>query len=256
LSTKRAFALAAHPDDIEFVMAGTLTLLKDSGYEVHYMNIANGSAGSMDHGPEEISRIRTGEARAAAAHIGAVFHEPLVNDLEIFYEPRLLARLSAVMRDVAPGILLLQSPQDYMEDHENAVRLGVTAAFLRGVPNFSTDPPSSTVHQDVTVYHAQPHGNRDPLRQLVSPDFYIDIETSLERKKEMLACHASQKDWLDATQGMGSYVQTMVDIGGEVGSMSGRFNVAEGWRRHLHLGFCAQDADPLRDALSDFLHDA
>ena len=41
---KVAFAIACHPDDIEFMMAGTLTRLKeDLGYEIHYMNIANGS---------------------------------------------------------------------------------------------------------------------------------------------------------------------------------------------------------------------
>ena len=38
-------------------------------------------------------------------------------------------------------IVLLQSPVDYMEDHVNASRLGVTAAFSRGIPNFVTDPP-------------------------------------------------------------------------------------------------------------------
>jgi len=256
LNTKRAFAVVAHPDDIEFVMAGTLILLKDSGYEVHYMNIANGSAGSLDRGPEEIARIRTGESKDAAVQIGAVFHEPLVNDLEIFYEPALLARLSAVMREVAPEILLLQSPRDYMEDHQNAVRLGVTAAFVRGAPNVPTDPPTSAVTQEVTVYHAQPHGNRDPLRELVVPDFYVDIAKSLDRKKDMLACHASQKDWLDATQGMGSYVETMVDIAREVGTMSGAFDVAEGWRRHLHFGFCPEEADPLFDALTAFANKA
>jgi hypothetical protein len=31
--------------------------------------------------------------------------------------------------------------------------------------------------------------------------------------------------------------------------MSGRCEFAEGWRRHLHLGFCAAEADPLRAAL-------
>jgi hypothetical protein len=31
--------------------------------------------------------------------------------------------------------------------------------------------------------------------------------------------------------------------------MSGRFAHAEGWRRHLHLGFSAHDDDPLADAL-------
>ena len=46
-SKKRAFAVAAHPDDIEFVMAGTLMQLADAGYELHYMNIANGCCGSI-----------------------------------------------------------------------------------------------------------------------------------------------------------------------------------------------------------------
>ncbi len=35
----------------------------------------------------------------------------------------------------------------------------------------------------------------------------------------------------------------------EVGRMSGRFEYAEGWRRHIHLGLCADDADPLAEAL-------
>ena len=42
---KRAFAIASHPDDIEFMMAGTLIRLKELGYEIHYMNIADGALG-------------------------------------------------------------------------------------------------------------------------------------------------------------------------------------------------------------------
>jgi hypothetical protein len=34
-----------------------------------------------------------------------------------------------------------------------------------------------------------------------------------------------------------------------IGKMSRRFKHAEGWRRHLHLGFSASDADPLAKAL-------
>jgi len=37
----------------------------------------------------------------------------------------------------------------------------------------------------------------------------------------------------------------------EVGRMSGVFEYAEGWRRHLHLGFCGEDADPLGAALGE-----
>ena len=46
MSDKRAFAVAAHPDDIEFFMAGTLMRLGEAGYELHYMNVADGSCGT------------------------------------------------------------------------------------------------------------------------------------------------------------------------------------------------------------------
>jgi len=75
----------------------------------------------------------------------------------------------------------------------------------------------------------------------------------IDRKAAMLACHASQKAWLDATQGLDSYLQTMKDLSAEVGQMSGRYAYAEGWRRHLHLGFCSPTADPLRTALAGFI---
>ena len=38
---KTAFAIACHPDDIEFMMAGTLFLLKRAGWDVHYMNLCD-----------------------------------------------------------------------------------------------------------------------------------------------------------------------------------------------------------------------
>ena len=34
------FAFSRHPDDIEFMMAGTLLLLKEAGCSLHYMNLA------------------------------------------------------------------------------------------------------------------------------------------------------------------------------------------------------------------------
>ena len=39
------------------------------------------------------------------------------------------------------------------------------------------------------------------------------------------------------------------DVTRAIGWMSKRFKLAEDWRRHWHLGFCAEKADPLRDAL-------
>jgi LmbE family N-acetylglucosaminyl deacetylase len=244
-----AFAIAAHPDDIEFFMAGSLMLLKDAGYELHYMNLADGCCGTTDFDVATIAQLRLGEAKAAAAYLGAVFHGPICPDLEIFYDRPTLLKLSSVMREVAPEIILTHAPVDYMEDHMNTARLAVTAAFARCMPNFPVDPPRAAVFNKVTVYHAQPYSHRDPLRRLVEPDFFVDVTGVIDRKVEMLARHATQKKWLDESQGQDSYLNTLREIDEECGRMSGLFEYAEGWRRHLHLGFCGPKDDPLSEAL-------
>ncbi|MBI2823604.1 MAG: PIG-L family deacetylase [Planctomycetia bacterium] len=246
---RRAFAIAAHPDDIEFVMAGTLLRLRAAGYEIHYMNVANGCCGSSTHDAAATVALRRAEAMQACELVGAVFHESLTNDLEIFYDKPLLSRLAAIVREVAPRIVLTHAPADYMEDHMNASRLAVTAAFARGMPNFPVDPPTPTFDDPVTIYHAQPHGNRDALWQPVRPGIFVDVTGVLNEKTAMLIMHQSQKQWLDESQGFDSYLEAMRELSREVGRMSGRFEYAEGWRKHSHLGFCGPDDDPLVTAL-------
>jgi LmbE family N-acetylglucosaminyl deacetylase len=247
-----ALALAAHPDDIELMMAGTLALLGRKGYALHVMNVADGSCGSMTQDAAATAKRRLAEARASAAVLGAKLHPPIARDLEIFYNEALLRKVAAVVREVAPTIVLLQSPMDYMEDHMNASRLGVTGAFVRSFPNFVSDPPRPP-GGPVALYHALPWGLEGPLREPITPDFYLDIASAFNTKREALACHSSQREWLDQTQGLNSYLLAMEDAARDVGRMSGRFELAEGWRRHSHLGFGAREFDPLRDALGDKL---
>ena len=243
--TCRVFAITAHADDIEFGMAGTLILLARAGCEIHCMNIANGSCGSTEHDAGTIADMRLQEAKNTANRIGATFYPPLVPDIEIFYEKGLLARMGSIMRMVAPDILLVPSLQDYMEDHVISCRLAVTAAFCRGMRNFPVDPPRAPINRNVTVYHAQPHGNRDPLNRQVRPDFFIDIGSAIEEKASMLAEHKSQKEWLDHSQGLNAYLDTMRDFAREMGALSVRYKFAEGWSLHNPLGLCAVDVNPL-----------
>ena len=244
-----AFAIAAHPDDIEFYMAGTLLLLKQAGWEIHYLTLASGSCGSVRFNAAKTRAIRRREAQRAAQILGAHFHPGLVDDLEILYELKTLRRLAAIVRAVQPSIVLTHSPQDYMEDHTNTCRLAVSAAFARGMPNFRTSPPRRAIEGDVTLYHAMPHGLCDGLRQRIIPELFVNTTAVHAQKRAALAAHESQRAWLDASQGMDSYLRAMDAMSRAVGKMSRRFPHAEGWRRHLHLGFCAEAADPLRDAL-------
>lgn len=246
---KVAMAIAAHPDDIEFLMAGTLLLLGERGYELHYMNLSRGNCGSMAMGAKATARKRLGEAKAAARILGAHFHPPIANDLEIRFDTRSIRRVAAAIREAAPSILLTASPEDYMEDHEATSRLAVTSAFARGMPNFTTVPSRPAIPGECVVYHAPPHGLRDGLGRWVRSGLYVDVASVNSRKREALAAHQSQSAWLDATQGMGSYLNAMEAMSEELGRMSGVWRLAEGWRRHNPIGFAPADADPLREAL-------
>lgn len=249
--TRRAIAIGCHPDDIEFMMAGTLIRLKQAGWEIHYLNVSKGGLGTDKLPIDEISTIRRGEAKAAADLIGAVFHESIAQDLALFYDKETLAKVAAVVREVDPEVVLTHYPFDYMEDHSNVSRLAVSAAFTRGMTNFQTDPPRPVTSQPVALYHAMPYGLRDPLRRPVTPDFYVNITDVIDLKTEMLACHKSQKEWLDVSQGQNSYLITLRDMMREVGTRSGKFEYAEGWIRHLHLGLGPEEFDPLADLNKD-----
>ncbi|MBM3290537.1 MAG: LmbE family protein, partial [Candidatus Hydrogenedentes bacterium] len=192
MTTPVVLAVAAHPDDIELMMAGTMLMLARAGCALHYINLCNGSMGTAEHDRDTIIDIRTEEAREAARLLGAKWHPPMVDDLDLYYDRELPRRLGAIIRDVKPTIMLVQSPQDYMEDHMNACRVAVTAAFCRGMRNFISDPPRDPIAGDVTLYHALPWGLRDPLRRVVRAGQYVDIAPVLAAKRAALAAHTSQ----------------------------------------------------------------
>jgi LmbE family N-acetylglucosaminyl deacetylase len=247
-------ALHSHPDDIEFVISGTLFLLKKVGCEIHYMNIANGSCGTDNYTKVDIIRIRREESLAACRRLGAVHHESICDDMSVFYNEDLLRKVSAVVREVNPDIVLTASPEDYMEDHMNACRLALGGTFVRGMSNYDTLPPQPPVNKDVAIYHAVPHGLTDGLRQPVISDLSVDIGSVIVEKTEMLACHKSQKSWLDSSQGFDSYLITMKDLNARTASEIDGVEYAEGFRRHLHLGYSREEIDPLADLLSDFIY--
>ncbi len=251
--SKIAMAVVAHPDDIELMMGGTFIRLGDAGYELHYMTIGNGSCGSATMDAEQTVRARTQEAKNAANMVGAKYHDSLVPDIEILYEQPLIRKLCGIVREVKPEILLLPSPQDYMEDHSISCRLMVTAAFCREMRNYESDPPRPPISIDMALYHALPWGLCDQLRNTIEPDFYIDITDVMPQKLEMLACHKSQRQWLDDSQGVDNYLSTMQEMSAKVGAMSGRYEYAEGWRLHSHLGFGPEEFDPLREALEAYI---
>ena len=110
-------------------------------------------------------------------------------------------------------------------------------------------PARPTADYEVTVYHGMSHGLCDQMRRRIVPGAYVNTTSVHKTQIKALSAHKSQQKWLDVSQGMNSYLLAKEDMSLAVGRMSKQFKYAEGWRRHLHLGFCAPEADPLAQAL-------
>lgn len=230
-------------------MAGTLLQLKAAGWDIHYLNVSTGNMGSTVMSAAETARVRRKEGQAAAKMLGAKWYAPFCDDIMIFYNEENIRRLTAVVRAARPSVVLTHALADYMEDHMIVARLAVTATFSRGIPNFRSLPQRAPDLTPCTIYHAMPHGQCTPLRVPVKPELLVDTTSVHATKRASLACHASQKEWLDKTQGQESYLKTMDGFSLALGRQSKKFQHAEGWIRHLHYGFGAESDDPLREVL-------
>jgi LmbE family N-acetylglucosaminyl deacetylase len=192
-----------------------------------------GDCGSAELPPEEISRIRRNEGVQAAAVLGATYHCLEERDLLVFLGERALERVTQLMRQVRPRIVLTHSPADYMLDHEQTSALVRAAAFAAPVPNFLRDRLGEKPLDHIPhLYYCDPIEGKDPLGREVAPAFCIDISAVIERKAEMLARHASQREWLLKHHGMDQYVQAMRDWSAARGRLAG-VAYAEGFRQHL-----------------------
>ena len=93
-----------------------------------------------------------------------------------------------------------------MMDHEQVSMLARGASFLYGAPNASPLPrhPESVVPW---LYYCDPLDGVDPLGRAVEPTTLVDVTAQVDAKLDMLACHASQREWLRAHHGMDEYIE-------------------------------------------------
>ena len=228
-------ALTAHPDDAEFLCAGTLALLHQKGWEVHIATMTAGDCGSKDLGKKEISEIRLKEAATAASLIDAGYACLGSEDLFILYDRSTLLRVLTHVRKIRPQLVLTMSQTDYMVDHEMTGTLVQSACFAGGVVNIET-PEGEALDYIPHLYYADSIDGRDKYGSELLPSTLIDIESVLEIKTKMLSCHESQREWLRKHHGMDEYILSMKRMAESRGKLAG-LSYAEGFRQHLGHAF-------------------
>ncbi len=227
----RILAIHAHPDDLEFQCAGTLALLAEAGCPIAMATMTPGDCGTADRDPEEIASIRRAEASASAALIGASYTCLEFRDLAIFDDDGSRRRVVEAIRRARPEIVLTAPPVDYLCDHEATGALVRDACFAAALINYKTRlwEPASVLPKIPRLYFVDPIGGVDREGRPLAAGFHVDIGQVFELKRRMLACHASQRDWLRRQHGIDEYLDAQ-----------------ERWSRHRGAEINAEHAEGFR----------
>jgi len=245
---KRVLAFHCHPDDVEWNMAGTLALLAQRGWEVHLAAMAGGEVGSATLSPQAIRERRLQENTNSAAVIGAQFHYAGGHDLQIVYDVHHLRLAVRIIRMIDPDIVLAPPPMDYLIDHEETSRLVRTATFISCVPNFDCGTPTKPTCRIPHLYYCNAMGQRDCFGRPLPLHFVIDVTSVFETKREMLARHESQREWLKRVSGMDNYLDDMERDVRKQGDLVGVTH-GEGFIQHLGAGY--PESNILNDVLRE-----
>jgi LmbE family N-acetylglucosaminyl deacetylase len=232
--TNTALAVCAHPDDIEFLCAGTmLRLEREHGWSIHFATMTPGDCGSAEHPPEEIARIRRLEGADAASRGGATYHCLEERDMRVNVGDAALEKIVHLFSELRPRLVITHSPDDYHPDHEMTSRLVRAASFAAPIPNFLHGrwkrPPLDHIPH---LYYCDPLEGKDIFGKPIPAGFLVDISARIDLKGEMLAAHMSQRNWLIKHHGVDNFVDSMREWSAIQGRASG-VAFAEGFRQHL-----------------------
>ncbi|MDB5320831.1 MAG: hypothetical protein JWN40_2462 [Phycisphaerales bacterium] len=225
-----ALTFLAHPDDAEILCAGTLIRLADAGWQIHIATATPGDCGTMTASRWDISATRTNEAQRAAALINATYHCLDERDGLVVYDKPTLQKSIDLFRRLAPALVFTHAQDDYMMDHVEVSKLARAASFVFGAPNISAFPllPGSKIPH---LYYCDPIEGIDSLGRPATPTTVIDVTAQHEVKLQMLACHASQREWLRAHHGMDAYLESVKHQDAARGKLIGK-PLAEAFIQH------------------------
>lgn len=211
---ERALVVTAHPDDVDFGIAGAVAVLTAAGVEVGYLVVTDGQAGGFDRDlpRSEMPRIRRSEQTAAAAAVGV--HDVTFLgrvDGEVAADLDLARAISRVIRQRRPDLVITSSP-----DH-NHRRIGASHPDHRAVGSATLDAVHPFARNPFAFPELLDEEGLEPwivgevwLIGDERPDRFLDVTATVDAKLAALHAHRSQltdpdgleqrvRAWLSAT---------------------------------------------------------
>lgn len=228
----RVLAFGAHPDDIEFRMAGTLLKMKQRGDEIFMCVATNGNIGSYQYTKAETASMRHKEAQASADYIGATLLWLNEEDEFIFDNEKTRLKFIEAVRVARPDVILAPPPfKDYNQDHDITGYMAFEARVLASVKAIKTE--HEVMGHVPAMFYCTPMGYSDSYH----PQYFVDITDVFNGKVDMFMCHDSQQgDWCKDAFGV-SYIEILKNENKYWASMCGTpgvgyveaFSICEKW---------------------------
>ena len=190
---RHVLVVVAHPDDIDFGVAGTVATLIRAGATVTYCLVTSGEAGAPDDMErDEVRALREREQTAAAAEVG-------VTDLRFLrlpdgrLEPDLVLRreISRVIRQVRPDLVIAMSAMRTYDrvyrNHPDHLAVGEATASA-----VYPDARNRWAHTELLAEELEPHAVERMWVTGAEANHFVDITDVFDRKVAALRSHASQ----------------------------------------------------------------
>ena len=185
--------VGAHPDDPDVRCSGFARTLVEAGHRVRFVALCNGNKGHQFMTSEAVGKRRYGESRNVIRTLG--IEDYIVCDTpDCELEPTLAERrrLTRIIREFGPNIIVTHRPNDYHCDHRAASALVQDATYLVGVPLWCPEVPVPDTIPTV-FYMGDRFTQPNPFR----PDYVLDVSKHEETIVRTFACHESQMfEWL------------------------------------------------------------
>jgi len=192
----RLLVIAAHPDDIEFVVAGTVAKWVRAGAQARYVLVTSGDAGTHKSGitRQDLARQREGEQRAAARVVG-VDEVVFLGYPDGMVQPTLDLRRDLVreIRRFRPDTAICFDPTKLYSGGSFINHPDHRAVGQAAIDAISPTAAMPLAFPEMCEEGLEPHRvRRIMLASASAPDTWIDISETIGAKIEALRQHASQ----------------------------------------------------------------
>ncbi len=174
---------AAHPDDAELSMGGTIKSLADQGYNIAIIDLTQGELGTRGSVEKRYS-----EAKKASEILGIALRENMrMPDGKLEANELFVRQIVTKIRQHRPKIIFGPYFNDRHPDHIGAGMIVKKAMFFSGLPKVITEldnKPQEAFRPEKLFYYMQTYE--------VTPSFISDISAAYEDKMKAVAAYDSQ----------------------------------------------------------------